>query len=447
MTVGLPERPRLAEHVIAGHHVTAGREVVLLNDTRDDSRYEIELHEWDALSTADGTRDLDGIVLAAAARGSLRRISALHGMLAGLHEAGLLLPGTASPRAPFEEPPATPAARPVEPLSGFSLTCDGHGTCCRTYGSIAFTADEADRARVLARPDVPASWLFTPHHGSREAEHLAAALVSGSCAFLDGSGGCRIHAAGGAHAKPLGCRHYPASFTDDGVSVRVSVGLECACVARSARPSDGAPLTDARYASDLPAATRIQRLTRDIVIRPGDSVPREALSSWTRVLLCDPPIDALDGFFRVAHTVEQHGLATWCASSDVPSSARDSSIERAHAIAESAARAQTTLGDRSDVSTHAGLAWIASAEPSARDLVPATALDSVESLYLRAVLHGHQALQPDLATALSLRAARVVLARAMSRKSTPEALRWFAHPVVAIESLSRALGLAATRAA
>lgn len=447
MSSPFPERPRLAEHVLARHHKTAARDLVVLIDTRDDSRYELELHEWDALSCADGTRDLDGITLAAASRGSLRRVSSLHAMLGGLHEAGLLAPGTASPRGAFDEAPPTPDDRPVEPLAGFSLTCDGAGTCCTTYGSIVFTAAEAERARVLARPDVPASWLFTPHHGSRDDEHLAVSLTSGACAFLDSSARCTVHAAGGAHAKPLGCQHYPASFTDDGVAVRVSVGLECACVARSAQASSGPPLFRGARAADLPRGTRVQRLMPEIDLHAGKLVAREALSAWTRELLTDAPRDALDGFARIASTVQERGLAPLSPSAQVAADALDVSLERALAIAGHAARALAQSGDRSHPSTHAGLAWIASAKPSAIDLVPPGALDPVEALYVRAVLHGHQALRPDVAAAMWLRASRVVLARAMARSTSDVAdpgRRWFAHPIVAIETLSRALALSSS---
>ncbi|MCC7540805.1 MAG: YkgJ family cysteine cluster protein [Deltaproteobacteria bacterium] len=445
----LPLRPRLGEHVAARHHVTADREIVVLTDARDDSRYEIEIHEWDALSCADGTRDFDGIALAAAARGSLRRISSLRAMLEGLADLGLLVPGLASPDPMLVEPPPTPGDRPLDLLPSFSLACDGGGTCCRMYGSVGFSTDEAERARAAARPDVPATWLFTPVRGSRPSQLHAVSLVSGACAFLDSASRCRLHAAAGPSAKPLVCRQYPTTFTDDGTSIRVSIGVECACIATSVGRPDGAPLLDPSWvvARDLPPGTRVLRLSPEIVVRAGVTAPREDLARWSRTLL-GGAVDGSDAwlaFARITHSVERDGLAAIRDATDLPADLRDRCIEQAAAIARGARRSLDNATDRVHASSLAGLAWIAASTPSREDVALDRSPDRVESFYLRATLHGHFAVRPDVASAMRLRAARIVLARAMARTIGPakRASQWFAHPIVAIEALSRALGISA----
>ena len=46
----------------------------------------------------------------------------------------------------------------------------------------------------------------------------AAAATLTATAYLDERGRCQLHGAAGPHAKPLGCRTFPAHFVDDGAN-------------------------------------------------------------------------------------------------------------------------------------------------------------------------------------------------------------------------------------
>ena len=186
----LPARPRLAAHVLARRHLVGDEERVILHDLRSGQLLQIGPREWVLLSAADGTRDVEGIVIAAAREGAPARVPAAEAFFAQLHAAGLLgaedAGEEASPWAPAK--PASPAAsdspaapaldpgegdpreRPLEVLPDFSLHCDGRGSCCRIYASILFDPEEAARARAL-RPEVLGGGArheraFTPERGT-----------------------------------------------------------------------------------------------------------------------------------------------------------------------------------------------------------------------------------------------------------------------------------------
>src|SRR6185369_6332943 len=95
----LPMRPRLANHVLARKHLVDGEPRVVLHDTRADRLLQIGLREWGLIAAADGTRDIEGIVLAAAREGAHARAPALRSFLEQLHAAGLLEDGAAPERA------------------------------------------------------------------------------------------------------------------------------------------------------------------------------------------------------------------------------------------------------------------------------------------------------------------------------------------------------------
>ena len=151
----LPARPRLASHVLPRRHVVDGDERVVLHDLGTGRLVQIGPREWGLLAAADGTRDLDGIVLAAAREGAHARAAALEGFLAQLHQAGMLEDGVEEAPSPAvmaegeAESRDDPAARPLVPLPGFGLHCDGSGSCCRFYGTVIFGPVEAARARAL----------------------------------------------------------------------------------------------------------------------------------------------------------------------------------------------------------------------------------------------------------------------------------------------------------
>ena len=81
-----------------------------------------------------------------------------------------------------------------------------------------------------------------PERGSGPTGGAIVTSCEGRCAYLGEGGLCGLHAAYGPAAKPVGCSTFPASFTDDGEVVRVSVSVECACVLASVGREGGSPL-------------------------------------------------------------------------------------------------------------------------------------------------------------------------------------------------------------
>src|SRR5437773_9342804 len=92
-----PRRLRLADHVLARKHLVDEEERIVLHDTRTGRLLQIGPREWGLLAAADGTRDLEGIVLAAAREGAHARAPALLAFLEQLHAAGLLEEDAAPP--------------------------------------------------------------------------------------------------------------------------------------------------------------------------------------------------------------------------------------------------------------------------------------------------------------------------------------------------------------
>jgi lysine-N-methylase len=145
----LPVRPRLAAHVLARRHIVDDEERIVLHDLASGRLVQIGPREWGLLMATDGTRDLEGIVIAAAREGAHARVPALRTFLEQLHLAGFLDDGAGDPAPAPGEAPAVDEALPLDRLPGFSLTCDGSGSCCRLYATVIFGPLEAARARVL----------------------------------------------------------------------------------------------------------------------------------------------------------------------------------------------------------------------------------------------------------------------------------------------------------
>lgn len=418
----IPVRPRLADHALARRHHVDGVETVVIHDARSGALIRMEPRVWELIAGADGTRDVDAIVLAASRRGVLRRASEVRAVLAQLHEAGLLADGIAY------APPAAevPGDRPLDVLPGFTLTCDGRGACCATYGSVLFTPLEAARARAL-RPEVLGAGerqarAFTPERGAGEEEGaLAMALIDGRCAYLAADGRCSLHVLGGAEAKPRGCRVYPATFVDDGEAVRVSVGVECACVLASAGRAGGAPLVPegARVRADLLPGTRVAVVPEAVALTAAERAPRAAFVAWSRRVaeLVEGAEDPLAFLWSLAAAVETRGL-------DLPEPMAPAAPDLQAVVPALVQRAQARVdaadgwragGDRSRRASHEILA---AAKRLAQPAGLAFALTDARSrqgerFYLRALLHGHALAGEVLADALRERALRLALARAL----------------------------------
>lgn len=234
-------RPRLSPEVhVRLHHTSedfAEAEVVLYGEAGELAV--IDGRAWRMLSCCDGTRDVEGVRRAAAARGTHTSVEQLRLFLGQLYAAGCLLDG---PELPPGALPSSPAPeRPIVGLPGFALECDGQGSCCRFFETMTFRPDEVVRARATM-PEVNGAgahpWQgFSPIGGSESLPWRASAVATrdGRCSYLDDDGACGLHRRGGAACKPLGCRVFPAIVVDTGDELRVGPRPECACVFRSGR--------------------------------------------------------------------------------------------------------------------------------------------------------------------------------------------------------------------
>jgi len=266
------ERPRLSDQVAARRHVVAGEVFVTLHDDRSGRVAKIGEREWAVLLCADGTRDIDGVLAAVAQRGHPSSGSHVRAFIEQLAGAGMLVDGTCQ-----QQQAPSIADRPIEPLAGFRLRCDGSGTCCRIYPTTALSPQEAQRC-FDAEP-------FTPECGSVEVPWRARAvsMVDGRCSFLDDGQRCRLHSEGGAAAKPRGCALFPAQLVDDGRAIRLFPAPECACVFASAcDPDAGEPLIPAEVnrGAQLDAATFVAQVPEQIMVRPGVRWSRERFIDW-----------------------------------------------------------------------------------------------------------------------------------------------------------------------
>ncbi|WP_437970983.1 YkgJ family cysteine cluster protein [Sorangium sp. So ce260] len=471
----LPARPRLAAHVLARRHLVGEEERVILHDLRSGQLLQLGAREWVLVSAADGTRDVEGIVIAAAREGAHARVPAVQAFLAQLHAAGLLEaedtgedaarwePAAGEPAPPARAPDERDAReRPLEVLPDFSLHCDGRGSCCRIYASILFDPEEAARARAL-RPDVLSGGArhelaFTPERGTWPCAASVVAMRDGRCAYLEGEGRCALHAIGGPEAKPLGCRTFPTSFVDDGESVRISVAVECACVLASAGRPGGAPLLDPRLRArgDLDERIDVARLPDRPLVAPGVTAARAELVAWSRRLAAAaPPPDVAAGLFALAAAIEAEGLtegaiARFERPAPLEPAALGPWLAALHGRAARRAREDAAWRGERDLARRA-TQWIAAATLALADpdllaallLAPAPAPDR-ERFYLRAALHGHRLVGAlPLSLALRDRAARLVVARALpviaagAGADDPAC----AEPIALVEAMLRGHGL------
>ncbi|MBI4955448.1 MAG: hypothetical protein HY908_25725, partial [Myxococcales bacterium] len=436
-----PPRPRLAEHVLPRLHLVEGVERAVLHDTARDEVLVLDPRELTLVLAADGTRDFDGIVLAASRAGAYRRASEIARLFADLEARGMLASGV---RARSPVPRAEPG-RPLEPLPAYRFACDGNGACCRTYGSIPFGALEVARARTLLSEPLGAERdrLFVPLFGST-GERSAVTMVDGRCAFLDGRERCRLELAataarpptGGAgtgpddpalRGKPRGCQTYPTTFVDDGVAVRVSLVVECPCALTSLEagggPAEGGGLVPAgaRSVGELWPGAGVLELPVELAVagdRPRES--RAALRRWSEVV-CQALLGvgaALDGVsvaWSLAEAARTGGLSEAAARAAV-SAARPVEVGALapwlealalHARAKCAATASwRARADR----TRWLAAWIGAGASelerpgaAARALAGDGARPEHERLFLRALVWGLHLAASDRSLELALR--------------------------------------------
>lgn len=361
----------------------------MVHDARTGSLHLLDRRAFELLKCADGTRDHEGIVLAAMRAGAFRKLEEIEMLLGPLDQAGLLAEGIEAPGQPAESRPE--ASRPLRSLPGFQFGCDGTGACCRQYASVAFTADDADRARrvglATTSDDLRAERLFLPLVGMVRSERMAMTLVDGQCLQLEASGKCGLHARGGPESKPVGCRVFPATLVDDGSELRASVAVECDCVVTSAvnstEDTPGTGLVDPTWqcAGDLPAGLTVRSLPEMIVLSEGRSAARSNYVSWADGAALSE--DAIDACLELARELDPKGEADALARH----------VTRlAEVMQSAAAAADAWRSERDRTRRIRSVVASAAAAVAARgvELVTPSAHAPLERFALRAALFGHQ---------------------------------------------------------
>ncbi len=459
-------RPRLLGHVLPRRHVIDGARLVVLHDTERLTHHRVSERTWAVLGGMDGTRDAEGLLALASSLGLRVSRAELDELMVELEQAGLILntePPASAPPSDGVPDAASDTSLPVRQLPDFLLSCDGRGTCCRFYPSIAFTPLDAARARAHA-PEVldggrDESRVFLPMTG-HDRSLMAVTLVDGRCAYLAAeSDRCGIHHAAGAQQKPLGCRTYPARFVSDGSALRVGPWLECGCVFQSgvAQEAAGEPLLDAAIAErgGLDPAYHVESLPEEIWVSSRSRVPRREVAVWSDALRATAIDDGLGALLTLSRSLELDGLSE--------AAQRRAWAERS--AIDPAVFAPALLALKPHLDRFAGETF-----RSAKDLVrtTATALASAaelatamgdelvarparhaaaERFYLRALLFGHQLVHPKSARPMSVvafdRAFRLFLARALSVVSELCELDdpAFAWPIALVEASFRGYGL------
>lgn len=424
---GGSERPRLGSHVQARRHLVGEVAHVILHD--GSRALAIGDREWSVLRQADGTRDLEGICLAARRAGAPARIEHVRAFFEELGALGLL-----EERDLDEEPPAFAPDLPIAPLPGYRFRCDGSGDCCRQFDTMLFTPTEVVRARA-ALPELGDERVFLPQHGV-DSELAAVTRRDGACLYFDTSLGCRIHP-----VKPTACRVFPMRYVVVGDTIRVAPRPECACVFRSATDPEGEPLASAARGSELPREVFVPALPERIRMGP-DTVGPGALAAVLDAARerVEASHDDLALFaWSLAERVERDGAR---AAIDAPPLDPPPSLpEHLCAVRESLERiARTHLAWRGEddrvrlavEATRRALERL-SCSPLPFSLPEARSRED-ERLYLRALLFTMLGAERDVAAELRGRALAIWIARAIDDD--------VAHPLATVEALARGHGLA-----
>lgn len=416
------------------------------------------------LGAMDGTRDAEGLAAAAELRSFKVGVDEARAFVEDVERAGLLEGETTAQERSRALAPFVPGPRPLEVLPRFLLACDGSGSCCRLFPTIAFTARDVASARAVA-PDVENGChdeqrAFTPSQGSRHALSVVT-LVDGRCGYLEGDGRCRIHAASDASFKPFGCRTFPLSFVDDGTSVRVVPRPECACVPRSDGGARGEPLLaeDVRTRADLAPEAFVHAVPDPVPVASGEVASREAFARWSRLVADIVTADAAAAFAGLAASLTERGLdevadgALVAAPPPLPWDEICPRIERIRAGAAHRAadgfRSGRDLAHQSFVALETACDLVLAA-PAGFIAGPRSAREAAaEGLHLRTMIFGHLVFHLDascdLAEGLRALAARVVAARALGAVAELTALEdpAFRWPLSLVEALCRAYALEA----
>ncbi len=381
--------------------------------------------EWTILRQADGTRDLEGIRLAAEAAGAPARIEHVEAFFGQLAQLGLL-------DSERETPEEASFARdlPVVSLPEYGFDCDGSGGCCSQFDTILFTALDVARARAA----LPDAWPDMMPAAGSESMLSVPPRRDGHCFYLDTDGGCRIHAAAGADAKPEGCRTFPMRYVDVGDAIRVAPRPECACVFRDGE----GPLTSSRRGVELPRSLFVPQLPEAVALGPA------RLSSDQLRRFCDDASersreheDPALFCWRLAAAAERHGAEALERLADVAAPFQP---------IEPVARSAALLWERHAVwrperdLVRRSVAWVrAACERASDEGVPAAREPGDERLYLRAMFFICIGAEHGVVAELRAMARAIWVARLFGddARATPEA----SHPLAIVEALARGHGL------
>lgn len=455
----MSSRPRLADHALLRRHVTDGQLRYVVHHAGTGALVMLDERAYAIAMLADGTRDVDGIALAASRAGVYERASEIDAVLAALAGADLIAhgvePGPMPARAAtYFMTPADEASRatPLQALPGFRFRCDGGGHCCEQYASIALTRDDEARARRAGLKTLPgderAEQVLLPLYGGVRRERLAMTLVDGACLQLEAERGCSLHRAGGPAAKPTACRLYPATFADLGGVVRVSTALECGCVFESAaRGDDGEPLLEPslRVAGDLPGGLTVRTIPDQVPIGAGATAARAAVVAWTDAVLAQPDEGCVVGRACGLAVALEAGGPTVRAAAPAARSTAEVAAELAEPLARlsdltrrarDSADAWRSERDRTRQLRRAvaAAAHATSSRGAEASLQPAApALAQAERFALRAALFGMHLVEASeradgLASSLRDFGARLLVARELS-VSGPRSL---GHPIAVV---------------
>lgn len=432
-------------------HLFEDGERFVLHDVRSGALLVLDRAAFAVALAADGTRDVSGIAVAAARscapEGLAVEEAAARGVLHALASEGLLLEG---PRdvltQSIEEAP--PAARPIERLP-YLFRCDALGHCCEQYASIPLTRDDLLRARRAGLAGGDGEHVVLPLRGNdRAGPRFAMTLREGRCLQLMEDQACGLHVRGGEAAKPAACDAFPATLVDDGLAVRLTPGLECACVFTSLRaPADGDPastelLRGVSVVGELRAGVSVRRLPEVIAVNDVATAPPAELSAWSREETALVPAEGVPAHAAVlGRRLEKAGLERSVLAmriSDADVTVHLAMAVRDHAqsfaAAAEAARAWRSPRDRTRVLRERLAAIAADLHgPALAETLSDESHAEAEAFALRAVLFGHQLVGgAPLSRALVAFGAELVIARRAARLA-PE----LGHSIAAVRATVR----------
>ncbi len=185
---------------------------------------------------------------------------------------------------------AADATRPLH-LPLLRAGCDGSGACCGSYHHVPLTPEDAARIRALMKGrwdgPVPLDEVFYDAFEGVSPTPLNVVHVDGSCAFLEAGGGCAVHRIGGARAKPLGCRAFPAVLVACGDEWHASLRPECACFVRHCETGRLLHEDPEPWAALRASFVRVWEVPERIWIDDGEHIARDEYVAWMRATVAD----------------------------------------------------------------------------------------------------------------------------------------------------------------